>query len=97
LLLLLPFCCCADFLFVLHDAAAAAAFLAVQAQIMFVSESGICRGPLAAALFRHMVVESPLRDWIEVTAKVRLQLYVGCRHNAHFRALCSDVHTAAEA
>jgi hypothetical protein len=61
-------------LFVLHTAAAAAAFIALQAQIMFVSESGICRGPLAAALFRHMVRESPLRDWIDVQAKVRLRV-----------------------
>ncbi|KAF6259659.1 hypothetical protein COO60DRAFT_989347 [Scenedesmus sp. NREL 46B-D3] len=43
-----------------------------KAQVMFVSESGICRGPLAAALFRHMVAASPLRDCIEVHAKVRL-------------------------
>lgn len=45
--------------------------LCLQALIMFVSESGICRAPLAAALFSHMLASSPLGEWLEVQTRVR--------------------------
>jgi hypothetical protein len=44
--------------------------LFVQALIMFVSESGICRGPLAAAAFAQLLQHSPLRDCLQVTMRV---------------------------
>lgn len=37
---------------------------------MFVSESAICRAPLAAAAFRQLLEGSPLADWIQVDVRV---------------------------
>jgi protein-tyrosine-phosphatase len=37
---------------------------------MFVSESGICRGPLAAAAFSHLLQHSPLKDILRVDMRV---------------------------
>ncbi|WIA42862.1 hypothetical protein OEZ86_008786 [Tetradesmus obliquus] len=48
-----------------------------KAQIMFVSESGICRGPLAAALFRHMLADSPLRGWVDVHVRASRDYCIG--------------------
>jgi hypothetical protein len=57
---------------------------------MFVSESGICRGPLAAALFSHMIANSPLRSWVDVQARVsKQQAYV------RFLRLCSPMQGSA--
>lgn len=42
----------------------------LQAVVMFVSESGICRGPLAAAAFTHLLEHSPLREWVQVEMRV---------------------------
>lgn len=41
-----------------------------QAVVMFVSESGICRGPLAAAAFSRLLQHSPLRECLQVTFRV---------------------------
>lgn len=48
-----------------------------KAQIMFVSESGICRGPLAAALFSHMLADSPLRGWVDVHVRASRDYCIG--------------------
>ena len=37
---------------------------------MFVSESGICRGPLAAAAFSQLLQQSSLRDCLRVEMRV---------------------------
>jgi hypothetical protein len=37
---------------------------------MFVSESGICRAPLAAAVFHQLLQDSPLRHWVDVQMRV---------------------------
>jgi hypothetical protein len=43
----------------------------LQALVLFVSESGICRAPLAAAACRQHLQSSQIQEWVEVQARVR--------------------------
>eukprot|EP00878_Enallax_costatus_P033054 GHUV01036431.1.p1 GENE.GHUV01036431.1~~GHUV01036431.1.p1 ORF type:complete len:250 (+),score=82.46 GHUV01036431.1:458-1207(+) len=48
-----------------------------KALIMFVSESGICRAPLAAAIFKQQLQDSPLQDWVDVQQRATRDYCLG--------------------